>query len=51
MMLLLFVLLLAMLVLAVLGKRKTSIWVFAITLALSFAWFWHHVTSHLHIQL
>lgn len=38
-------------IIAWLGQHKAGIVLFSVGLVLSVLWFWHHVTSHLQIQL
>ncbi len=51
MMALLFLLLLFAVLLAWSGVRRPAIYCFVIVLLLAVAWFAHHVTSHLAIQI
>jgi hypothetical protein len=45
-----FILLLAVL-LAWIGRRQISIYIFILSMGLSIIWFLHHITSHLALQL
>ena len=51
MMALLFLLLTIEIILAWIGYRRTSFWLFIITLILAVIFFGHHITDHLNLQL